>query len=69
MECWCGSHVLMKRVAVCFDEACCQELKREEIINMNSKQENGDHYDGTVSEYTGSDCSDVEEDTSGECFY
>ena len=32
---------------------------------MNSKQENGDHYDDTVSEYTGSDCSDVEEDTSG----
>ena len=43
---------------------------------MNSEQDNGDHYDDTVSEYTETEyeeyrsgCSDVEEDTSGECYY
>ena len=40
--------------STCFEEAYCQEMKRE-VINMKTEQENGD-YDDTVShsrsEYT-----------------
>ena len=36
--------------STCFEEAYCQEVKRE-VINMKTEQENGD-YDDTVSEYT-----------------